>query len=131
MKYWRVVRMWVMDRYGLSTPKLEMLLFLYSEGKFSRTDFAEYAEIFPWRNAWFEELREEGHIVRWRNRTKKERALYMLSTSTIGIIRSVYRKLDGTEAFSETRGPMFQANPRFGQKVLRNYIKKINKEMRE
>ena len=30
LKYWRVVRYWVSESYGLSYPDLEMLLFLYS-----------------------------------------------------------------------------------------------------
>jgi len=130
MKYWRVVRRWAQDRYGLTYPMLEMLLFLYSEGKFSRTDFNEYSEIFPWRLKDFEKLREEGFVYRWRNRKGKEVALYALTPRAVGIIKSIYRKLNGEEAFSETRGTMFSSNARFRDKVLRNYIKKINKEIR-
>lgn len=131
LKYIRVVRKWAYQRHGLTLPKLEMLLFLYSEGKFSRSDFEEYHQIFSWNTKWFERLREEGHIVKWRNQTRTQGALYCLSTKTVGIIKSIYRKLNGEEAISEYRGDMFGASPRFHQKVLRNYIKKINKDLRE
>ena len=30
LKYWRIIRYWVKATYGLTTPDLEMLLFLYS-----------------------------------------------------------------------------------------------------
>lgn len=131
LKYWRVVRKWAYVKYDLTVPKLEMLLFLYSEGKFSRTDFNEYNQIFSWDTKWFERLREEGHIVKWRNQMNGQKALYCLSVQTIGIIKSIYRKLDGTEAISEHRTELFGASPRYTQKTLRNYIKKINTEIRD
>ena len=36
LKYWRVIRYWVKAKYGLSTPDLDMLLFLYSEEMFNK-----------------------------------------------------------------------------------------------
>ena len=87
MKYWRVVRKWAYIKYGLSVPKLEMLLFLYSEGKFSKTQFDEYKQIFSFDTKWFERLREQGYIVKWRNQSNGEKALYCLSVQAIGIVK--------------------------------------------
>ena len=36
LKYWRVVRFWVKAVHGISTPDLEMMLFLYSEEIFDK-----------------------------------------------------------------------------------------------
>jgi hypothetical protein len=131
MKYWRVVRKWAYIKYGLSVPKLEMLLFLYSEGKFSKTQFDEYKQIFSFDTKWFERLREQGYIVKWRNQRNGEKALYCLSVQAIGIIKSIYRKLNGEEAFSEHRDLFKLENPRYRDKVLRNQMKKINQELRQ
>ena len=131
MKYWRVVRRWAFVKHGLSYPELEMLLFLYSEGYFCRDDFDEFNELLTWKKGRFEDLRKRGHIIKWRNQTRNEKALYCLSRSTIAIIRSVYNKLNGTEIISENHNRMFKADPSYTDKVYRNYIKKINQELRQ
>lgn len=131
LKYWRIVRKYTQEKHGLTYPDLEMLLFLYSEGKFKRADFDEFNELFPWRVGRFEDLRKRGHIVKWRTQRGREGALYCLSHQTSAIIRSIYQKLDGTEAIGENRNPFFKSNPSYTDKVYRNYIKKLNKELRD
>ena len=39
LKYWRVVRYYIKKKYNLTTAELEVLLFLKTEGRFSRDDF--------------------------------------------------------------------------------------------
>jgi|APGre2960657404_1045060.scaffolds.fasta_scaffold43882_3 hypothetical protein len=130
LKYWRVIRRWVFVKHGLSYADLEMLLFLASEGHFSKGDFDEYNEIFPWKKGRFEDLRKRGHIVKWRKEAHNQKALYALSRSTAGIIKSVYKKLDGSEIISENHNRMFKASATYTDKVHRNFIKKINQELR-
>lgn len=133
LKYWRVVRKWAFVKHGLSYPDLEMLLFLYSEGKFSRSDFQEYNELFPWKRDRFDVLLQKGHIIKWRNQKlgTKEGALYVMSHATTAIIRSVYRKLDGTEAIGENHNRLFNKDAGYIDRRYRNFIKKLNKETRE
>jgi len=45
LKYWRVVRYWAKAKYGLTTPDLDMLFFLYSEEYFNKTKFKEFEEV--------------------------------------------------------------------------------------
>ena len=42
LKYWRVVRFWVKATYGIGTPDLDMLLFLYSEQVFNTYKITVY-----------------------------------------------------------------------------------------
>jgi len=131
LKYWRVVRRWVFIKHGLGYADLEMLLFLASEGHFSKDDFDEYNELFPWKRGRFEDLRKRGHIVKWREHKGNQKALYTISRSTAGIIKSVYKKLDGSEIISENHNRMFKADPTYMDKVHRNFIKKLNQELRQ
>ena len=39
LKYWRIIRYWVKAKYNLTTPDIEMILFLYSEDYFNKTKF--------------------------------------------------------------------------------------------
>ena len=37
LKYWRIIRYWVKAKYNLSTPDIEMILFLYKGKRFANT----------------------------------------------------------------------------------------------
>ena len=49
LKYWRVVRYWAKAKYGLTTPDLDMLFFLYSEEYFNKTKFNSWKNGFTKR----------------------------------------------------------------------------------
>ena len=44
LKYWRVIRYWVKAKYGIGTPDIDMILFLYSEDYFNKTKFIDYIQ---------------------------------------------------------------------------------------
>ena len=48
LKYWRVIRYWVKAKYGIGTPDIDMILFLYSEDYFNKTKFKEFEELMSW-----------------------------------------------------------------------------------
>jgi len=129
LKYWRIIRYWVKAKYGLTTPDLEMLLFLYSEHLFKKTDFKEYEEIMSWDVNRFDRLLRDGWIHVWRKRRGKERALYELTYKSKRIIDTIYKKLNGQE-ISE-RNPLFNKNVSYSDKVYRNAIKKLNEAIKQ
>ena len=45
LKYWRVIRYWAKAKYGLTTPDLDMMFFLYSEDYFNKTKFKDFEQI--------------------------------------------------------------------------------------
>jgi|TARA_R110000751_G_scaffold52632_2_gene114647 hypothetical protein len=131
LKYWRVVRYWAKVKHGLGVPQLEMLLFLYSEGYFMKKDFDEFNALFKWNNTRFQGLITDRWVVKFRNHGGGKAAIYQLSHKGKGVCKSVYMKLDGEEAFSECRTRIFQTNPKYKEKVYRDYMKKINLELRQ
>lgn len=128
LKYWRVVRYWVKAKYGLTTPDLEMLLFLYSEQIFTKDKFSDFKEIMSWDKNRFERLRQEGWIIVWKKREGKNKALYEVSHKGKKVIGMVYKKLNGEE-ISE-RNPLFLKSANYMSKVYRNMIIEMNKSIK-
>ena len=129
LKYWRVIRYWVKAKYGLTTPDLEMLLFLYSEQLFNKTDFKEYEELMSWDVNRFDRMLRDGWIHVWRKRKGNQATHYELTYKTRRIIDTIYKKLNGEE-ISE-RNPLFNKNVSYTDKVYRNAIKKINESTKQ
>jgi|TARA_R110000822_G_scaffold28198_7_gene83930 hypothetical protein len=125
LKYWRVIRYWVKSKYGLSTPDLDMLLFLYSEQIFSKTQFKEYEELMSWDINRFDRLLRDNWIHVWRKRSGGQKTLYELSYKGKRTIDTIYKKLNGEE-ISE-RNPLFLKSASYMDKVYRNQIKELNK----
>ena len=115
LKYWRVIRYFIKAKYNLTTAELEMLLFLKSEGRFSRDDFDEFNEIMSWDKQRFEKLRQEGWFEVFRVGNKP-----------------VYKKLEGQEIpTSPTTNPLFKKEVSYADKVYRNAIKKMNESIKQ
>jgi len=132
LKYWRVVRYWVKAKYGLGTPDLEMLLFLYSEQIFNKTQFKEYEELMSWDLSRFSNLLTNDLIHIWRKKNGNEATLYELTYKAKRIVNTVYKKLNGEE-LSELpiSNPLFRTDASYMDKVYRNMIIEMNKEIKE
>jgi len=132
LKYWRVVRYFVKRKYGLSQSELEMLLFLRSEKYFSKDDFDEFDELLSWDKNRFEKLRKEGWIESFRKKIGNRRTVYQLSYKCQRMITTIYKKLEGEEIpESKSSNPLFLSGASYSDKVYRNYIKKLNKSIRQ
>ena len=132
LKYWRVVRYFIKAKYGLSQADLDVLLFLSSEKYFSKNDFDEFDELLSWDKNRFEDLRTKGWIEVFRKRTGTNKAIYQLSYKSMRVIDSIYKKLEGEEIpESPSTNPMFLKNVSFTDKVYRNYIKEMNKFIKQ
>jgi hypothetical protein len=133
LKYFRVVRYYISKKYDLSLPNLEMLLFLYSEGLFSRSDFSEFEQIMSWDKKRFEKLRQDGWIIMWRKAKGSEPALYEISRKAKQIVSHMYKKLSGEESISENKylNPIFSSDADYMDKVYRRAIKRLNQELRQ
>ena len=132
LKYWRVVRYFIKAKYGLSQADLDIILFLRSEKYFSKYDFDEFNELVSWDKNRFENLRKEGWIDSFRKRKGKRKALYQLSYKAQRVVTSIYKKLEGEEIpESKSSNPLFLKNVSYNDKVYRNYIKKLNKSIRQ
>ena len=95
LKYWRVIRQFIKAKYKLTQPDLDILLFLKSEGYFSRDNFDEFNSLLSWDKTRFERLRKDGWVEKFRNRVGKRKALYMLSSKGNNVVNLIYKKLAG------------------------------------
>lgn len=129
LKYLRIVRYWAKRTHGVGLADLEMILFLYSERLFKRSDFNDYEEIFSWDVSRFNKLLRDGWISVWRKSKGSEVALYEVSYKGKRLIVSVYKKLSGEEPISESPryNPIFKKSSPYTDKIYRRAIKRMNK----
>jgi hypothetical protein len=132
LKYWRVIRQFVKIKYGLTQSDLDMLFFLYSEKYFDRDKFGEFDSLLGWDKQRFEKLRQAGWIEVFRKRMGARKAIYQLSSKSVGMIRSVYKKLSGEEIpVSQAQNRMFAKNVSYSDKVYRNMITEMNATIKQ
>jgi len=132
MKYWRVIRYFILAKYKVSTSDLDVLMFLYSEMYFGKEQFNDYDELMSWDVNRFNRLVKEGWISVFRPKTKKSKTLYEVSYKGKRMIGSMYRKLNGEEIPEHrTSNPLFNTNVSYQDKVYRNYIKEMNAFIRQ
>ena len=132
IKYWRVIRYFILKKYKLTTGELDVLLFLYSEKYFSKDKFNEFDELISWDVNRFDKLLRDGWVVVFRKRQGKKKALYEVSYKGRRMLGSMYKKLSGEEIpESPSVNPMFLKNVSYTDKVYRNMIIEMNKFIRQ
>ena len=133
LKYWKVIRYFIKQKYGLTTADLDMLLFLNSEDIFSRDKFEEYDNLFIWDKNRFNRLLQNGWIEEFgKLRRKKDRKLYSVTFKTQRVINSIYKKLSGEEIPTSEKGnPIFAKNVKFTDKVYKKMIIQMNEAIRQ
>jgi hypothetical protein len=133
LKYWRVMRYWMRRKYDLKTADLDMLLFLYSEMYFDRERFEEYNNVIGWDTNRMNRMIEAGWIHVWRQKTSRARALYEVTSKARIAVNELYRKLNRDELISEIphNNPMFKGDVDYADKVYRNFIRKMNLEIKK
>jgi hypothetical protein len=132
LKYWRVIKYFTQVKYKLKAGDLDRLLFLYSEKYFGKQKFNEFNELLPWDVKRFDKLLRDGWISVFRKREGNKKTLYEISYKGKRMISSIYKKLSGEEIpMDESTNPMFAKNVSYTDKVYRNMIKSMNKEIRE
>tara|TARA_R100000231_G_scaffold25902_1_gene23500 strand:- start:3163 stop:3645 length:483 start_codon:yes stop_codon:yes gene_type:complete len=132
LKYWRTIRYWIKAKYGLTTPDIEMMLFLYSENMFTKTKFKRFEQIMSWDVNRFDRLLKDGWIHVWRKRKGKEATLYELTYKSKRIITLIYKKLNGEEvAETAHANPLFKDSASYMDKVYRQSIVEMNKFIKQ
>lgn len=133
LKYWRVIRYFVMRKYNVNTQELDMLLFLYSEEYFNVDKFKEFNSVLGWNKNRFNKLKKEGWIETIKPyRFGGPKALYGLSYKTLRMIGSIYDLLEGKPIpTSKSKNPIFLAKGGYSDKVYRKQILKMNEAIRQ
>lgn len=130
LKYWRVIRYYIKARYGITTSDLDMILFLRSEGRFNRSKFNEFNEVFGWDKGRFGRLLRNEWISVFRKKSgnyASQAALYEVSYKGKRMLTAMYRKLSGEEiSINHQVNPMFLKNVGYNDKVYRNMLIEMN-----
>jgi DNA-binding MarR family transcriptional regulator len=132
LKYWRVVRYYLKAKHQITQPDLDMILFLYSEGYFSKDKFAEFNNVISWDVSRFERMKRNGWIEVFRKHGGGRKAIYRITEKTTRVIENMYDILNGDE-IPTTIGanPMFKRNVKYSDKIFRNLIVEMNKFIRQ
>jgi len=128
LKYFKIARKWVKSKYKISLPDLDMLLFLYSEGLFKKTDLMQYSNIFAFDKNRLQKLIDDGWVHAWAKKVSGNNQYYEVSHKCKTMITSFYKKLRGEEEYSTDpiHNPMFSKTASYSDKVFALQIKKIN-----
>tara|TARA_R110000744_G_scaffold99126_1_gene191515 strand:+ start:651 stop:1028 length:378 start_codon:yes stop_codon:yes gene_type:complete len=118
-------------KYKLKTADLDMILFLYSEDYFSKDKFKEFDQLLSWNVNRFDKLLRDGWIEVFRKRVGNRKALYELSYKAKRVVNSIYKKLNGEEIPSSEYNPIFHRNVSYTDKVYKNFIKEMNKTIKQ
>ena len=132
LKYWRVIRYFIKSKYNLTQADLDILIFLFDEGYFSKDKFKEFDELLSWNVNRFDNLLRDGWIEVFRKYDGKRKGLYTLSYKTNRLIASIYKKLSGEEIpTSPSANPIFKRKVSYTDKVYRNMILEMNRFIKQ
>ena len=128
LKYQRVVRYYIKRKYDISDAELDMMLFLYDEGLFTKDAFNEFAQSMSWDKNRFSGMVQDDLIRKWRSRKETQNSnLWELTIKSKRICNHMYKKLMQEEHISEDpyRNEIFKGN-NYMDRVYKNLIKKMN-----
>lgn len=132
LKFWKVIRYFIKAKYKIGQADLDMLLFLYSEGYFTKDKFKEFNNLLSWDVKRFERMRMQGWIEVFRKHAGRKKSIYKISDKSVSVLSSMYKMLNGDEIPSTIQAnPMFKRNVRYSDKVYRNMITEMNKFIRQ
>jgi len=132
LKYWRVIRRYYLEKYGLSTEDLDVLLFIKTEGFFSTRKWKEYKQIISWEKYRLDRLVKDGWIDQHRKNFKTTSSLYRISMKGLRVTMSIYSKLNGEEMpTSPSTNPIFRKKVGFMTRQYREAILNMNLWIKE
>jgi hypothetical protein len=131
LKNMRVVFKHARVTYGLMGKYVEMLLWLYPRGPFSRSDFNEFhntVEILP--KSTLTMFIDKGFITEWRKAEKGRKAMFIITNKTKLMCGDMHNFLTGDKAIPTSpkrNGLAKEGAPRFHSYFMKA-IKQINKD---
>lgn len=132
LKYIRVVFKWAVDNNpDLSRPQIELLLYLYGLGAFSRKQFNDYHKLVGmYAIKTMKQFEEDGWIKLWRRKKGKDHALYTLTQKGKIMCNKMHRYACGVDEMTEN--PVSNKIARKDAPRINTYyldmIKRMNKD---
>lgn len=131
LQYIRIVFKWALENTDLSRGELEVLLYVYPKGVFTRREFIGfYRTLGMFYKSQMMSFSKRGWIKQWRkSKGKKQPALYCLTDKGKVLCARMHKMLTGEEKIPETYNNAIYRNER-GTRVSGFYmdvIKEMNK----
>lgn len=131
LKYIRIVFKWAIDNSGLGRPQIELLLYLFGLGAFSKKQFSLFHKtVGLYQQKTLQKLIDEGWVKLWRPKKGKEYALYTLTHKGKSLCNSMHRYCAGVSeipTLPSQNKMMREDAPRVNNYFL-DMIKKMNKD---
>lgn len=132
LKYIRVVFKWAVDNHPeLSKPEIELLLYLYGVGAFSKKQFNDYHKLMGlYSIKTLKKFEEGGWIKLWRARKGREHALYTLTHKAKMMCSKMHKFSCGEEEIPDnpvSNKMMRKDAPRINGYYM-DIIKRMNKD---
>lgn len=103
LQYIRLVYRWATSNYDLNRSQLELLLYLYGEGLFTRYNFSQSHQMIGlMENITFKSFMEKGWIILYKEKTSKSPRLYTLSDKGKKLCARMHKMLMGEDTIPET-----------------------------
>lgn len=122
LKFYKIVYWYTKKMYNISSPDLDIILFLYSERYFSEEKFREYSNIFAY-NFNVNTMTAKGLIMLYAKRHSKNH-IYQLTPHAIKIIQFLYRTLEG-KPISMRSSAIIALKRRKTPDIEKKYLNKI------
>lgn len=102
LKNIRIVYRWALANNDLNRGELDLLLFLYPEGAFTKRRFGDVHKIISiYQQKTLDKFLDEGWIVIWRPQKGRTNALYTLSSKAKNLCSRMHKILLGEIEISE------------------------------
>lgn len=131
LQYIRPVFKWATENSGLTRPQVELILYLYPKGVFTKKDFYDYHKILGmYQIKTFQMMVKDGFIVTWRPKKRGQKALYSLTNKAKQMCDKMHKFLTGEKEIPiNSRNNVLAQD---GRPRIDNYymtvIKKMNKD---
>jgi hypothetical protein len=127
LKYWRVIRQYYKAKFGLSQADIDILLFMYSEGYFTKRRFDEFDRLVCWDKDRFSVMKRKGWFELFKASIGNKPAIYQMSDKAKLIVADIYRKLNGEELpMHNKRNPMLKRSAKYSEKIYIDMIVEMN-----
>lgn len=132
LKYIRVVFRWALvNNPELSRPQLEILLYLYGTGAFSKRQFNDFHKLLGmYSMKTLDEMIKLGFIKLWRPRKGRQHALYTLTQKAKRLCNKMHKYCAGVEEIPDhpSQNKMAEKDAPRMDGYYMNIIKKMNKD---
>ena len=131
LQYARLVFRWGRKNTGLSTPNIELLLYLYPIGLFNKREFFLYCKcvtLYPQKI--YKDLLKDGWIKEWRKPRNGNVSLYSLTDKAIKICDKMHRMCNGDIDIPENKSNEMVNSKQMKDSLYMDVIKHHNEQRR-